>query len=265
MSLVPKKVKRIIEPFAGSSAITLYAAKYQCAESFIINDSYKPLINLWKRIISEPEDVARAYENLWTDQVKDPKKYYLDVRSKFNIDQDPIKFLYLVSRCVKNSIRFNSNGDFNQGSDNRRLGRRPSETRKQILSTSLLLAGKIEIHCEDFMKTLSRAQPGDLVYMDPPYQGTSVGKNPRYHQGVSVERLVEGIQYLNDRRIDFLLSYDGSCGDKVYGISLPKNLGLVKFNIHAGRSTQATLQGKDHKTIESLYTSRDFFDNSDLI
>jgi len=36
---------------------------------------------------------------------------------------------------------------------------------------------------------------------------------------------------------------------------LPEHLNLIKIAIHAGRSSQATLLGRDDITIESLYLS----------
>ena len=252
---VSSKANRLIEPFAGSAAVTLFVARNQIASSFVINDSYEPLVNLWKKIIEQPEQLAREYEAIWTAQLNDPKTFYKKIRAEFNTDQDPAKFLYLASRCVKNAIRFNTQGEFNQGADNRRLGRKPSETRQHILQSSHLLRGKVEVYCEDFLSTLERAVPGDLVYMDPPYQGTSTKKNPRYHQGLTVEKLIEGIELLNRKKIPFLLSYDGACGAKSYGIELPAKLNLRRVDIRAGRSSQATLQGRSDETIESLYVS----------
>lgn len=37
MHFAPKKVRRLIEPFAGSAAITLYAAKYNYASHYLVN------------------------------------------------------------------------------------------------------------------------------------------------------------------------------------------------------------------------------------
>ena len=39
---------------------------------------------------------------------------------------------------------------------------------------------------------------------------------------------------------------------------MPETLGLVHIEVHAGRSTQATLLGRDHDTYESLYLSTCF-------
>ena len=52
------------------------------------------------------------------------------------------------------------------------------------------------------------------------------------------------------------LSYDGSCGTKVYGPPLPDDLGMTRLHLHAGRSSQATLNGTVDETVESLYLSQ---------
>ena len=251
----PKFSGRIIEPFAGSAAITIYATYHKITNNSLINDSYKPLIDLWRRIIEEPEECATQYEKIWHQQLNNPSRYYLRVREEFNVDNDPIKFFFLVARCVKNSIRFNSAGKFNQSADKRRLGRRPCEMRKCVTSTSFLLKNNVELMNDDYEKILNLAKPNDLVYMDPPYQGTSNGKNPRYHQGLDFKRFIRSLEKLNNRRIPFMLSFDGQLGNKKYGQSLPKHLNLHRIPIYAGRSAQATLNGKKEITIESLYLS----------
>jgi len=73
---------------------------------------------------------------------------------------------------------------------------------------------------------------------------------------MSRERLVAGLRSLNARGVRFALSYDGACGDKVYGPPLPDDLGMTRLHLHAGRSSQATLNGGSAQTVESLYLSR---------
>lgn len=250
------KVKgRLFEPFAGSAAITLSSATQGIADSYIIGDKYEPIVNLWKEIIESPSSVADKYELLWNSQLEDPKKFFLETRDQFNIDSDPVKFLYLVARCVKNAIRFNSNGYFNQSSDNRRLGTKPNKIRKEIEEASHLLNGRVELRVGDFMNILEDVNSDDLVYMDPPWQGTSNKKDSRYAYLLDLYRFIEDIKILNKKKVPFLLSFDGTCGNKSYGDELPKELGLTKFCIDAGKSSQATLLGRSETTTESLYIS----------
>ncbi|WP_445374017.1 Dam family site-specific DNA-(adenine-N6)-methyltransferase [Photorhabdus tasmaniensis] len=255
---------RLFEPFAGSAAITLSAASQKIANSYVIGDKYEPLIDLWKAIIDSPEKVANEYESLWNAQLHDPKEFFSKTRNQFNRDNDPVKFLYLVARCVKNAIRFNAQGEFNQSSDNRRLGTKPDRVRKEADKASRLLAGKIEFRSGDFMEILEDATPNDVVYMDPPWQGTSNKKDPRYAYLLDIESLIDGLNNLNQRGIPYLLSFDGICGDRAYGNELPMALGLTKIGIHAGRSSQATLLGRDDVTIESLYLSPALIERSEF-
>lgn len=55
--------------------------------------------------------------------------------------------------------------------------------------------------------------------------------------------------------MDYLVSYDGQCGDKQYGEDLPAGLGLRKVLLKAGLSSQSLLLGKKEITYEALYIS----------
>ncbi|EKN3502523.1 TPA: DNA adenine methylase [Yersinia enterocolitica] len=253
---IPNKIQgRLFEPFSGSAAITLSAASKNLADGYVVGDKYEPLINLWRKVVNNPDDAAREYKCLWDSQLVDPKGFFAECRSQFNIDNDPVKFLYLVARCVKNAIRFNSQGEFNQSPDNRRLGTNPDRMRKEMFCASELLYSKVDFRVGDFMDILKDATPNDVVYMDPPWQGTSNKKDPRYAYLLDIERLTRGLEDLNSRNVPYLLSFDGVCGDRSYGNDLPEYLNLIKIDIHAGRSSQATLLGRDDITIESLYLS----------
>jgi DNA adenine methylase len=105
------------------------------------------------------------------------------------------------------------------------------------------------------MKALEDATPNDVVYMDPPWQGTSTRRDSRYAQVLDFDFLIKSLRVLNDRNILYLLSFDGKCGDKEYGRSLPDFLKLHKVSLNAGRSSQATLLGRNAVTVESLYIS----------
>jgi DNA adenine methylase len=60
---------------------------------------------------------------------------------------------------------------------------------------------------------------------------------------------------MNEKDVSYIISYDGQTGGKTHGKLLPCRLSLKHLNIHAGRSSQATLLGYNHETVESLYLS----------
>ena len=258
LSLVPSRsFGRLIEPFAGSAAITIAAAAKNQCNRFLLADILQPLVELWRQILTDPDALANRYRTIWRSQLRSPRKRFDDIRDEFNRDREPAKLLFLLARCVKNSVRFNPAGEFNQSPDNRRLGMRPETMEQEISGAHKLLAGRCEVLCADFRETLRLATPNDLVYLDPPYQGTSYGRDRRYVRGVERDALIDTLTDLNRRGIQFLLSYDGKCGDKTYGEALPLSLRTHRVFVDAGRSSQGTLNGKNVKTLESLYISAD--------
>ena len=256
LSCVPGNVDTLVEPFAGSAALSIRAAYMNKAKRFLLNDLNKPLMDLLDLIINDPDDISARYRTLWEKQLGQEKTFYNEVRAEFNATGRPDLFLYLLARCVKASVRYNSDGEFNQGPDNRRKGRHPNSMADEIRVVSRLLKGKTKVISHDFGAVLDYLNPiSDIVYMDPPYQGTSGGRDSRYCSGIDVSTMIDFISTLSSLNVMFILSYDGRKGSKTYGITLPTNLNLAHMEIEAGRSTQSTLLGKQDVTYESLYLS----------
>lgn len=256
LSFVPsRKFHTLVEPFVGSGAVTLATARKSVCKAFVVGDTLEPLCGIWQMIINNPCRLAEEYSDLWHGQFPDPIAFFNKVRAQFNRDRSPSSLLFLLTRCVKNAVRFNPSGHFNQSADKRRLGTQPKRMRAEIEAAHRLLRGKCEVRYADYMSVLDVATPNDIVYLDPPYQGTSEGRDSRYIKGVERVELIAALEKLNRRRVQFILSYDGSCGDKTYGEVLPEHLWLKRILVDVGRSSQATLNGRDHRTVESIYIS----------
>ena len=251
----PKDFLRIVEPFAGSAAITIAAASQYLVTKYWINDAHLPLIDLWREIIERPGKISLAYSRLWNAQLENEREFFNQIRSRFNQSHRPADFLYLLARCVKASIRYNSNGEFNNTPDNRRKGARPTEMRFRIEQVSSLLRGRTKITSWDYKKVLNECTENDLVYMDPPYQGVCCNRDQRYLPKIVHEEFCEELEKLNERNIRYIISYDGRTGDKSYGQPMPDYLELTRIELRAGRSAQATLLGRSDVTYESLYLS----------
>ena len=197
----------------------------------------------------------RDYEKLWNEQYPDKKKFFFQIRDEFNATHQPHHLLYLLARIVKGSVRYSAEGKFNQSADNRRWGMRPKTMRQQIFGVSTLLAGETTLSAVDFRMVAVKASKDDLVYMDPPYQGISFTRDHRYYNGLSYDEFIDTLQIMNGKDISYIISYDGQTGGKTHGKLLPCRLSLKHLKIHAGRSSQATLLGYNHETVESLYLS----------
>lgn len=182
-------------------------------------------------------------------------EHYYQVREQFNRTQNPKLFLYLLARCAKGSVRYNAEGLFNQSPDKRRKGTRPEKMEKNVFGVSFLLKGKCIFSDMDYKKIFQYVDEHDLVYMDPPYQGVCGERDSRYYAGIDFDDFVMALEELNKKNISFIVSYDGRRGAKSFGNPLPDFLNLTKIEIEAGRSSQATLLGRNEITVESLYLS----------
>lgn len=260
LQYMPHRFNRCLEPFAGSGAISIAASMKKDVSHFIINDLNAPLINMIKKAIENPHELYDEYSLIWNEQFTHDAghvNHFYKIRDEFNnVEQAPAYMLYLLSRCVKGSVRYNSNGDFNQSPDKRRHGTNPKTVLNNIILISKYMKGKTSFFNTDYRDILKMAKSGDIIYMDPPYQGTSAARDSRYVAGLNYDEFILSLYELNKKNIDFIISYDGFCGNKSYGRELPMELGCSKILLNAGRSTQATLLGRADITIESLYISK---------
>ena len=250
---LPPDIGTFYEPFAGSAAMSIYAAHHRRASRFVIADSLEPMIALLRSIVEEPEATIARYRELWEGQQAGDGGYFNRIRERYNGAGDHVDLLYLICRCVKNSIRFNRHGRFTQSVDKRRLGMRPEKMQAAIAGVSGILRGRVDFRVGDWLESTVDATAADFVYMDPPYLGTSIGRDKRYHQQMTQADLVAGLAGLRTREIPFALSYDGMTGGRSYGPPLPESLGLTRLLLPAGPSSQATLNGRREETLESLY------------
>lgn len=255
LKFFPNELDRLIEPFAGSAAITIASAYFFKANRFILNDINAPLIELWDNIINNPKAIIKAYYDIWQAQLGNEEQYYYEIRERFNETRRPEYLLFLLAKCVKAAVRYNAQGNFNQSPDKRRLGRNPQMMREDILRVSQLLCGKAEVQAMDYLEILEVADFNDLIYMDPPYQGTGLNGGFNYAGNIEFDNFILSLFELNQRKIPYILSYDGRTGDKTFGVSLPENLNLTKIEINAGRSSQATLLKRNEITYEAVYLS----------
>ncbi|MEX2232118.1 MAG: DNA adenine methylase [Cyclobacteriaceae bacterium] len=261
----PKEFDRLIEPFAGSAAVTIASAYYFKAEKFVINDINSPLIQLWNEMVNNPKEMINAYHDIWYGQHGNEEEYYYHIRELFNETKRPEYLLFLLAKCVKAAVRYNALGQFNQSPDKRRLGRNPQMMREDIMRVSQILKGKIEIFSLDYARILDNANSSDLIYMDPPYQGTGVNGGFNYAGNIDADNFIVSLFDLNSRSIPYILSYDGRTGEKTFGRPLPDELNLTRIEINAGRSSQATLLNRKEITYEAIYLSPSLVSQIDLL
>ncbi|MCS1411862.1 MAG: Modification methylase DpnIIA [Verrucomicrobia subdivision 3 bacterium] len=136
-----------------------------------LSDVNLELMLTYKMLHQKPEAVIRL---LKVHERKHNRQYYSRVRDKHHTEQDPAalaaRFIYLNKTCFNGLYRVNKAGKFNVP-----IGRHNKVTicdEKNLMAVSSVL-DKATLRMSQFDK-ITPAE-GDLVYCDPPYDGTFTG------------------------------------------------------------------------------------------
>ncbi len=156
--------RRLIEPFVGSGAVFLNT-DYPCA---LLADANPDLIQLYATLQREGERFIAACAALFAPEAN-TRTVYDERRARFNTAREPwvraTLFVYLNKHCYNGLCRYNSAGEFNVP-----FGRYERVTfpraemegfRRRLQNADLL--------CAPFAAVMAQAQPGDVLYCDPPY------------------------------------------------------------------------------------------------
>ena len=155
---------RLIEPFVGSGAVFLNT-NY---DHYHLADSNGDLITLYRILQHEGQPFIDYCRTFFRPETNDPDVYYAN-RTRFNTTADSrlksALFLYLNRHGYNGLCRYNSKGGFNVP-----FGRYKKPYFPEVEMYAFhQQAQRAEFHQADFTTTMSLAQPGDVVYCDPPY------------------------------------------------------------------------------------------------
>jgi DNA adenine methylase len=156
--------KRLVEPFAGSCALALNVAY----ATYWVNDINPDLILLYRMLQQEGTELIQLCRTLFTAKYNQAERYY-ELREQFNTATDGLLkaalFLYLNRHGFNGLCRYNSSGDFNVPFGRYQHPYFPlaemryfSDHFQNAVFTSL-----------DFETVMRQAEPGDVIYCDPPY------------------------------------------------------------------------------------------------
>lgn len=159
---MPKTYGRYIEPFFGGGAV-FFAVR---PAHGVIADSNPELVNLYRSVASDVDDVMaqlRRYKN--TEKV-----FYavraLD-RTKLSNVEAAARTIFLNRTCFNGLYRVNKSGQFNVP-----FGRykNPKIMDEEALKAASAILSNTTIICGDYKTVLrENAQPGDFIFLDPPY------------------------------------------------------------------------------------------------
>lgn len=160
---VPANMANYHEPFLGGGAMFFAVADRVEGTSFL-SDLNEELVNAWIAVRDFRDELEEALEDY---RAQDSKDFYLSVRplQPQGIVPRAARFLYLNQTSWNGLWRVNKFGQFNVPWGDREFR---GLTRDQIDSVHLRLQSA-DIGLRDFRDALLLAEPGDFVYLDPPY------------------------------------------------------------------------------------------------
>ena len=162
LPLVPEQYGKYIEPFLGGGAMFFALAPKEA----VIADSNPEIVNLYNVIADNVEALIEALGTFSNE-----KDFYYEVRKqdwmRLSCIQAAARTIYLNRTCFNGLYRVNKKGQFNVPFG---YYKKPNICDAgNLRQASLALKGK-EIVQGDYKHILSEyAEPGDFIYLDPPY------------------------------------------------------------------------------------------------
>lgn len=231
--------KRLIEPFAGSCAISL-ATDF---DSYLIADTNSDLIDMYNFIKYNIDFLVEETEKLFHQKNNNSDKFYY-LRTEFNNSITSIRksaiFIYLNRHCFNGLCRYNKSGKFNVPFGKYKSPTCPTEN----IIAFHKFAQKAEFISQSFQETFTMVRNEDVVYCDPPYVPLSATSNfTAYSKESFGPPLQEELAFLAE-----LASKNGvpiivSNHDTAVTRSLYKNARLKSFNVQRLISSKASTRG----------------------
>ena len=164
---LPKSYKTYWEPFVGGGALFFHLPPTRAR----LSDANKDLCTCWKAVKRHPDkliDALQAHKDAHCEQ------YFYHVRAQAPIEYNanaPVsvaaRLIYLNKTCYNGLYRVNRSGQFNAPIGSYKSPRIVSADNIWACHKALRNSS---IRCCSFQ--LIKPQKGDLVYADPPYDGT---------------------------------------------------------------------------------------------
>lgn len=157
------------EPFLGGGAVYFYLASHRPPARAILSDALSDLIATYKVVRKQTSALVGRLETL---RDAHSKEAYYEVRERFNAERDAPSLeraawlIYLNKTCFNGLFRTNRDGVFNVPIGRFKNPRVVDPTRLAAAARAL---AKVELWHRRFDHLADAAQPGDVVYLDPPY------------------------------------------------------------------------------------------------
>jgi DNA adenine methylase len=252
VSHFPDQFGTYFEPFIGSGAVLATLAPHRA----IASDCFRPLIEIWQDLRTNPVSLKRWYEERWARYHQgDRVKQYEKIKASYNANPNAADLLFLCRSCYGGVVRFRQADGYmstpcgiHEPIHPRSFAKRVDEWHARVHGT--------EFELMDYSEAMDLARGGDLIYCDPPYSDSQAILYGA--QSFSIPHLFEVIRRCKQRGVFVVLSIDGTKKSGRHDVKLPIPAGLFEreVSIHCGRSMLKRFQMNGKNLQDEVVTDR---------
>jgi DNA adenine methylase len=208
LARLPQRFRGYHEPFVGGGAFFFELRALGRLEGAVhLTDRNPPLIDTYATVRADVEAVIRRLRRHRNDEAEFYRVRAQDPR-RLSPAARAARVIYLNRTCYNGLYRENRSGGFNVP-----FGRyaNPALCDAENLRTVAAALRGVTLACTRYDAVVNRAEPGDLVYFDPPYQPVSATSSfTAYHRDGfgpdDQERLRDLFATLVERGVHVMLS-----------------------------------------------------------
>lgn len=252
VSYFPEWFRTYHEPFVGSGAVLATLQPHRAFAS----DTFAPLIEIWQSLRSEPATLKRWYAERHARMMSaDRVEVYEKIKASYNRRPNGADFLFLCRSCYAGVVRFRRADGYMSTPCGPHNPISPASFAARVDEWHRRTAGT-EFARLDYRDAMERAEPGDLVYCDPPYTHTqAILYGAQTFRLGDLLRIIAGCKA---RGVFVVMSIDGTkrSGDTVCNLPIPKGLFEREVLVDCGRSMLRRLQMSGRSLEGEVVTDR---------
>lgn len=246
----PDRFNRYFEPFLGSGGVLATLSPNDALAS----DAFPSLMEIWLALKSDPEKLKIWYQDRWEIAHGDSKKEgYEKIKAAYNKNPNGADLLFLCRSCYGGVVRFRKEDGYMSTPCGIHEPITPESFNKRVAIWHEKLKF-VEFKLMDYRKAMELAEPGDLIYCDPPYKHSQTILYGG--QGFDLKDLIDRIEECKKRGVYVALSIDGTkkSGKTICDLPIPDDLFEEEIYVNVGRSMLKRFQ-MGGKTLEDEIVS----------
>ena len=260
---LPQGCETFYDYFGGSGCVSINMSEY--ANKIVYNDRDKNLVKLMQSLYSQdPVELIKEVHSVieqWGMGCGKKDEFHA-FREYFNLDpfnKTSAEFITLIFHSFSSAIRYNVAGTkITSSSGGDQAFFRDSHEPRIIKVSNALKQPEMEFTALDLYNIdFDKPQPLDFVYIDPPYLASGKTMYSQFWGEEQEYYLLEKLDQLNERGVDFAVSNALFSKGKVNSIleEWAKQYNIIDLNISYKNSSHQVYEGKDLPTREVLITN----------